>query len=58
MSFVVTLKLKGEYMNCKYCNKECKSKISLVNHENLCIKNLNRKLPNNCKTEIIVCEYC
>ena len=27
---------------CKYCNKECKNKLSLVAHENVCMQNPNR----------------
>ena len=30
-------------MLCKYCNKECKNKNSLVNHERLCKNNPDRK---------------
>ena len=32
------------YMNCRYCNKECKNDNSLRNHERLCKSNPNRQL--------------
>jgi hypothetical protein len=33
-------------MECKYCNKLCKNRNSLVNHERLCKSNPNRQLSN------------
>lgn len=39
---------KLEVHHCKYCNKECHSRNSLINHERLCKSNPNRVLCGMC----------
>ena len=49
-------------MNCKYCNKECKSINGLHRHENVCHSNPNRRIPivnnKNNMPSILFCKYC
>lgn len=50
-------------MNCKYCNKQCKSKQALINHERLCKQNPKRQIPNlvnarKAALKKISCKHC
>ena len=50
-------------MNCKHCNKECKSPNSLRNHERLCKENPGRDIANTLAARIkanrkVNCQFC
>ena len=50
-------------MNCKFCERECKSANSLRNHERLCKENPDRDVPNMMAARLksarpVPCQYC